>query len=270
MQKEKRIDNRDFYHAVCHLNIIPVFNKPLEGALMINQMLYGETCSIITKRNKHWVKIQMHSDRSTGWVKTSQIKLTDEKTCESLRVNPARSLELLHTVFNDNNSVNIVLGSLLPSFDGMSFKMLDGKYVFNQLAAQYNGLDKSPELLVKVAKKYLNTPELLGGRTPFGIDGGALIQMVYSFFGVELPRYPSEQILAGKIIYFSNLAQEGDVAFCIDNDGDVCHAGIVVGENEVLHVYGSVRIDKFDHFGFYNRELRKYTHKIRLIKRILM
>jgi hypothetical protein len=30
-----------------------------------------------------------------------------------------------------------------------------------------------------------------------------------------------------------------------------------------------VRVDKLDHFGIFNRELNRYTHQLRIVKRLL-
>ena len=37
----------------------------------------------------------------------------------------------------------------------------------------------------------------------------------------------------------------------------------------VIHASGKVRIDKLDHFGIFNRELNRYTHQLRIVKRVL-
>lgn len=269
MSRKKRIDTKHLFHAVCHLNVVPVFNKPLEESTMLSQMLFGETCTILEKKNKYWYKIQTSQCNIKGWIRAIQIQLTDEDTFDKLSNNPAIALEICHTLFNDDISKSIVIGSSLPCYDGISCLMPDAKYVYNGQAAQSDTLEKSHELLIKIARRYLYSPELIGGRSPFGIDAGALVQLVYRILNIDLPRFPNEQYLHGEIVDFVELAQEGDLAFCEDNDGQIYHVGIVIGEKKVLHVHGCVRIDKIDHHGFYNYDLRKYTHKLRIIKRIL-
>lgn len=268
MPKKKRVDTKHLYHAVCHLNIIPVFSKPLDASTMLSQMLFGETCIIIEKKNKHWFKIQTTTCNILGWVRAIQLQLLDEQFYIKLSNNPAIALEICHPVFNEEVSKSVVIGSSLPCYDGISFQMPETKYVYNGQAAQSDGLEKSQELLVKIARRYLYAPELSGGRSPFGIDAGALIQHLFRFFEIDLPRFPNEQYLHGEIVDFVETAQEGDLAFCEDVDGQIDHVGMVIGEKKVLHVHGCVRIDKLDHHGFYNYDLRKYTHKLRIIKRL--
>ena len=269
MSKKKKIDTKHYFHAICHLNVVPVWYAPSEDSGMISQMLFGETCTIIQKKNKHWFKVNTTTCNIIGWIHSIQLYLTDEALFEKLYLNPALSLEICHSVFNDDNTKSIVIGSSLPQYDGISFQMPDNKYIYNGQAALVDGLEMSPELLIKIARRYLFSPELRGGRSPFGIDNGALIQNVFRFFGIQLPRFPHEQFLLGEIVDFAELAQEGDLLFCEDKEGHIHHVGIIAGEKKIIHVYGCVRIDRFDHHGIFNTDLQKYTHKLRIIKRIL-
>jgi hypothetical protein len=43
----------------------------------------------------------------------------------------------------------------------------------------------------------------------------------------------------------------------------------VVDEGQILHAHGEVRIDPLDHNGIYNHGRQRYSHKLRLLKRLL-
>jgi cell wall-associated NlpC family hydrolase len=58
------------------------------------------------------------------------------------------------------------------------------------------------------------------------------------------------------------------LAFFDDAEGNIIHVGIILNNNEIIHAYGKVRIDKLDQQGIYNLDLKKYTHTLRVIKRI--
>jgi hypothetical protein len=45
--------------------------------------------------------------------------------------------------------------------------------------------------------------------------------------------------------------------------------GILLPEGNIIHASGKVRIDKVDHQGIFNLDTREYSHKLRLIKKIL-
>jgi len=45
--------------------------------------------------------------------------------------------------------------------------------------------------------------------------------------------------------------------------------GLLLEDQQIIHASGEVRIDPLDHNGIFNRDRQKYTHKLRLIKRLL-
>jgi len=269
MAKKKKIDTKHLFHAVCHLNIIAVRPKPDLAEALLTQMLFGEICHVVEKKNKHWYKIKTYVDEVVGWVQTSQITLISEEIYNKYGQNYALSLEICHPTFNEEVSKSVVLGSGLPLYDGISCTLPDGKYVYNGQAAPIGGLEFSTELFVKIARRYLFSPELKGGKSPFGMDAGLFVQQVFRFFGFHLPGNVNEQYLQGDVIDFIEQSREGDIAFFFDDLGQINHAGIVIGEKRIIHVHGCVRIDKLDHFGIHNADLHKYTHKLRIIKRVI-
>ena len=124
-------------------------------------------------------------------------------------------------------------------------------------------------LLLKIARKYLNAPYLWGGRSPFGIDCSGFSQIVFKMLGVKLLRDASQQVSQGRIIDFVEQAQAGDLAFFENKKKRIAHVGIVFPDQKIIHAHGKVRIDNLDHFGIFNEENNKYTHRLRVVKRIL-
>ena len=68
---------------------------------------------------------------------------------------------------------------------------------------------------------------------------------------------------------FVEEAKIGDLAFFDDEEGRIIHVGICLGKGRILHASGAVRVDALDHQGIYNQERRKYSHRLRVIKRML-
>jgi len=66
MAKKKKADTRHLVHGVCHLNAIPVRLKPDTGFPLMSQLLFGETCHILEKKNKNSNKIFAEKSKVTG------------------------------------------------------------------------------------------------------------------------------------------------------------------------------------------------------------
>ena len=76
------------------------------------------------------------------------------------------------------------------------------------------------------------------------------------------------------------LAIEGDVkltdfgiAKALDlmynEEGKIIHVGMILKDKKIIHSSAMVRIDTFDHFGIFNADLNKYSHQLKIIKRVL-
>jgi len=243
-----------------------VRRKPAHNAQLITQILFGEGIEVLTIRDKYWVKIRTVYDSVIGWIDPNQISFYVDEVLPDQAFHV--SLELVQSVFSKSNVVNVLIGSTLPAFDGISCHLNKTKYRFSGQAIPSPKEAIQSELFLKVVLRFLKAPELRGGRTPFGIDAAAFIQLVYKIFFVSLPRYIEAQIDFGKTIAFQSEVRLGDIAFFEDKMGNIIHAGIVIDKKEIVHVYGEVRRDKFDHNGIFNIDERRYSHKLRLVKRI--
>jgi cell wall-associated NlpC family hydrolase len=93
--------------------------------------------------------------------------------------------------------------------------------------------------------------------------------MVYKISGIKLLRDASQQATQGETVNFISEAKSGDLIFFDDDEGDIIHTGILLPENKIIHASGHVRIDRIDHNGIFNNQTNKYTHKLRLIKKII-
>lgn len=129
------------------------------------------------------------------------------------------------------------------------------------------GKNKFDDEVIKTAGSYLNTPYLWGGRSPYGIDCSGFTQMVFKQFGIRLKRDAWQQAGQGEVVDFLQSAKAGDLAFFDNDEGKISHIGIMVDNSQVMHASGKVRTDIIDNQGIYNEEMKRYTHKLRIIKR---
>jgi uncharacterized protein YfaT (DUF1175 family) len=65
-------------------------------------------------------------------------------------------------------------------------------------------------------------------------------------------------------------ALPGDLAFFDNEEGKIVHVGVIWEKNKIIHSSGKVRIDNVDHFGIYNIDTKRYSHQMRLMRRIIL
>jgi hypothetical protein len=181
----------------------------------------------------------------------------------------AYSLELFQPLMADNEVIPVVMGARLPNFDGMRFTLDNTVYTFSGQAVFPEHIKPSAEFILKIARRYLHAPFLHGGRSPMGIDAAGFIQMVFKIANIALPREAAQQVYIGTAVDFVEQSMPGDVAFFENRAGRITHCGIILPDAEVIHAFGSVRIDKIDHYGIYDRSEKRYTHRLRVVRRML-
>jgi cell wall-associated NlpC family hydrolase len=123
--------------------------------------------------------------------------------------------------------------------------------------------------IINIATKYINAPYLWGGRTPFGIDCSGFVQMVFRFLGIKLYRDAYQQAEQGRMVEFINQTQTGDLAFFDNKHKRIIHVGIILPDRKIIHASGQVRIDTMDHYGIFNADTNSYSHKLRVIRRLI-
>ena len=251
------------YINVC---IAPLKREPNQHSEMTSQLLFGEGFTIINKA-KDWLLIQCHHDQTEAWVHHTQVSLLDGKKAEKFKkAKKSIAFDLFNSAISKEEHLPIVIGSDLPEFDGLSFKIEKEKIVYNGQVILPDPNQPPYHLLEKICLKYLNSPYLWGGRSPFGIDASGFTQMVYKFIGIGLGRQIKQQAENGSRVDFLSIAKEGDLIFCETDEGQN-HIGILLSENRIIHAYGRVRIDLVDAHGIFDQDSKAYTHKLNQIRR---
>ena len=253
-------------YGICNLSIIALRAEANDRSEMVSQLLFGDHFKILEK-SKQWLKIKLAFDDYEGWIDSKQCVKINNKDYEKLSEEPILvSNELIDFIEDEENKLfTIVLGSRLPHYSDKILKLNKNKYSFN---GNISGIRSSKDAIVNTAIMFLNAPYLWGGKTPFGIDCSGLTQMVYKINGHHLLRDASQQASQGEVLSFIEESEPGDLAFFDNNEGNIIHVGIILANNYIIHASGKVRIDRLDQSGIYNAELKKHTHKLRVIKKI--
>lgn len=259
---------RKFAYAA--LSIVPMRIEALESSEMTSQLLFGELIEILEKE-KSWYLVVSHIDNYTGWVDEKMIEFISEEDYIFIS-NQERIVlrDFMVLVKNQNNEYpqRLLPGSFLWNLaeDSKSFSIGGSKYEI--LSETLNTSHDQQNSILETAKQYINSPYLWGGKTFFGIDCSGFVQMCYRQHNKYIPRDTRQQISLGKNVSFINNAKAGDLAFFENKEGEIIHIGMLIDSEKIIHASGKVRIDKIDHQGIFNEETEKYSHKLRLIKRI--
>tara|TARA_B110001454_G_C12640177_1_gene400850 strand:- start:316 stop:933 length:618 start_codon:yes stop_codon:yes gene_type:complete len=116
---------------------------------------------------------------------------------------------------------------------------------------------KSINELISYAKSFIGAPYLWGGKSSLGFDCSGLVQTIFKMSGINMPRDASQQVLRKNLSEINYTAiQPGDLLFFIENN-NVNHVAIYLGNEEIIHSSGHVKIEKLKE----NKELYKKLYK---------
>lgn len=227
---------------------------------MITQVLLGDHFKVLEKQKK-WSRIRIAFDAYEGWIDNKQYRLLSEEEYVQYDQLPDQFLVDLVDFAIDAHK------NLTPLSLGVNLKALPLLNLSSDAQSVTQPLEKSR--LIDLGMLYLNASYLWGGKTPFGIDCSGLTQMVYKIAGYNLKRDASQQVTQGEPLSFIEESEPGDLAFFDNAEGDIIHVGIMMENNYILHAHGKVRIDRIDHTGIFNVDTQLYTHKLRVIKKVI-
>lgn len=250
--------------VVCRVPVASMRQQPRHEQELVSQLLFGEAAEVLD-RDGEWLRIRCLYDGYEGWCMRNQLQPVPERLVQQ------QPLQLVHAWAADvgyaGRPMRVPYGSALPG-------MQNGVLQWGDLQLQYNGpvlqqgvLPYTAQNIQAIAEPFFHTAYLWGGRSVYGIDCSGLVQMIFRFLGIVLPRDAAQQAQCGIPVGFLQEAQCGDLAFFDNEEGRIVHVGLLLNDAEILHASGQVRIDPIDHFGIINRDTGERTHRLRLIRR---
>ena len=246
---------------ICANVFVPLRINPSHKSEQGSQILFGEKY-IIIDRSVNWVKIRNDFDGYEGWMDGDHHLYFEDEENDKVDILATR------TVFITDNGmpINLEAGSVIYNFNKTenSFSIGNSRFTCKSEVI----LIPMNESVSQTAQRFLNCPYLWGGRTSGGMDCSGLTQLVYKLHGYNLPRDSFMQADVGVPVSFLEEANEGDLLFFDDDKGNITHVGLFMGSRSMIHCSGKVRIDRIDHQGIYIQESGRYTHRLRIIKRL--
>ncbi len=248
---------------------VPMRFEPGNTSVMISQLLFGEEFTL-RERSGNWLSISLDFDGTEGWVSKELVELRElENGKEKAFEGPVCLASLPSTTILDltlGQQRIIPAGAVWNSernksmlWYGHSFELLSGE---GFIKPSHN---TNPR---EIGKRLVSLPHIPGGRSGFGFDGPGLVQFLCRMNRNNIPRYCQQQVELGSTINFMTEVKEGDLAFFDNEESDIIHVGMILDNGNILHSDTCVSIDLLDHHGIYSNEKGKYSHKLRVIKRI--
>ena len=220
---------------------IPMKKEPSETSEMVSQVLFGEEFQLLDK-NGRWRRISLDFDCFEGWVAIDSIHTFKAENKAGNHPNIGfKMVTHPYIIIQDltlGHQLILPTGSILPKSDGVNFSL--GAHDFEVLSGE--GII-FPDLSID--------PEEIGK----GL--------------ISLPRQCNQQAGLGSNINFMHEIKQGDLAFFDNEAGELVHVGMALDGGKILHSSQNVRIDKLDQHGIYSLEKETYTHKLRVIKRLV-
>ncbi|WP_443938430.1 C40 family peptidase [Pedobacter sp. MW01-1-1] len=259
----------DNQYGICRVTVAPLRADGSDRAEIVSQLLFGEHVEILEKGESWWL-VQNGYDGYEGWIDfrhlaaISQDEFAAMHDCFSYA--PLNFSNVL--IAEDGSHYHLSPGSNLPFLkDGFCYAGAE-KFQLQFEAKDAAKADFETEI-EQTAKFFQNTTYLWGGRNLFGLDCSGFAQVVFKLLGIKLFRDAAQQADQGELVGFLEECKAGDLAFFDNAEGRITHVGIMLGNDTIIHSSGKVKIDPIDNEGIYSKELGRYTHKLRIIKRLV-
>ena len=230
-------------YGICTLSVVSVRREPSHESELVTELLFNDIYEVIEERGG-WIYIKMEYDGYEGWIRSLQHFEIDEDAFKSLA----------------SREYSVVSGPI-ELYDSKILTFGTSIYTSRSRCIESNSF-------INNALSLLDVPYRWGGRSVFGIDCSAFVQLCAKTVGIRLPRDASQQVEMGEDVYFLTETQPGDIAFFENEEHRIVHVGILLDNERIIHASGKVRIDAIDHTGIFNKELGRHTHLLSTIKRI--
>jgi len=256
--------------GIITLSLVPLRTNHSEQSEMCSQLLYGERVEIFETHDR-WCRVRNFSDNNTGWADKKMIHILTEKEEAELSQAVFKRVQIplsFGETAIESKKILLPGSSLVPFVNDLQYQFGDKELHVNCSDLVENEVNGNR--IAFLAIQFLDAPYLWGGKSVLGIDCSGLVQVVYAMCNIQLPRDANQQVEYGQTIDFLSETRVGDLAFFENDEGKIIHVGILLAPNKIIHASGWVKIDNIDAQGVISSQTGEYSHKLRILKRIIL
>ncbi len=224
--------------------VTDIWSKPVFESSRTNQALFGQILrSERLYRDHHLIYTE---DNYRGWVRDSHVSHIDSGAPVSKQAKVKIPLAEVYANFGGKT-----IDSRLSYGSVIEYDLRQGDWV--RLISPRGWIRKENLLfappaktslskIIRILKAFLGIPYLWGGCSGFGLDCSGLVQLVYNFHGLFLPRDTRDQIKCGQRVSRKALSA-GDLIF---SPG---HVSVCLGQGRIIHSSlkaGGVKIESIE------------------------
>lgn len=250
--------------ALVNVSIACVRTEPRHAAELSTQANFGMPVNVIDTVDG-WCEVAL-PDGYRGYIINNSLTPIDSigmsqwRASHRLMVDAHSSCVYSDSIKNFKIS-DIHLGDILQlapnnSFDNVSQQIAvilpDGRpgimntsdaIPLEYAAARYHTPDEAIELVIASALNMHGQAYLWGGTSSVANDCSGLTRISYARAGILLPRDASQQALCGEPVPSLEDARRGDLVLFANDEGKIDHVGLYLGDGEMIHNSGRVRIN---------------------------
>lgn len=255
----------DTTYGICQVAILPVRKTPRHQAEQVTQLLFGEAYQVLEVQEKgSWYRVASFTEGYKGWIESNQhTALTADLAVAYRKSQPVYVTSKTAEVAQGNTTWLLSTGSRLPFYEQQVAEWEEYRLISGTV-----GL-RAEQPVMDTVRLFEETPYLWGGRSVFGIDCSALVQLAFGLAGQALPRDAYQQAKIGEKVSFE-AHRPGDLAFFHNRAGKIDHVGILVEAHRIIHAHGRVRVDELTPQGIWQLEGARYSHPLSFLRRILV
>lgn len=207
--------------------LCPLRSRPDETASLATELLFGETFSVYDDKDG-WSWGQAATDDYVGYVPSAALE--DPGAAPTHMLGVLRSFIYPEPNLKAPIKAALSLGALasIKSHDGDFLEIEESGFIF---ADHLRAIDQVEPDYVTTAVRFMGIPYLWGGRSSFGLDCSALVQLALGFAGISAPRDTDMQAkgIGDEVEPDLENLQGGDIVFFPG------HVGIMIDGRTLLH-----------------------------------